>query len=117
MGGGYRATADSLTGCGGKIESIGSDADSIKQKATEAEVPEISWGLLGLATVYGSYRELLDTFTEHMDQVCEGLSKAGTEIGDAGRDYQDTDRRAADAMSALLGNVDNIAGGGGGGRG
>lgn len=113
MGGGYRAAADSLTSCGKKIEAMGTEADSIKQKATEAEVPEISWGLLGLATVYGSYRELLDTFSEHMDQVCEGISKAGSEIGEAGRDYQDTDRRAADAMSVLLGNVDNIAGGGG----
>lgn len=111
--GGYRATADSLTSCGEKVESMGTDADSIKQKAAEAEVPEVSWGLLGLATVYGSYRELLDEFNEHVGQVCEGISKAGSEISEAGRDYQDTDRRAADAMSALLGNVDNIAGGGG----
>lgn len=113
MSGGYRAAADSLTDCGDKIESMGSDADSIKQKATEAEVPEISWGLLGLATVYSSYRELLDKFNEHMDQICAGLSEAGSEIGETGRDYQDTDRRAADQMNMLLGDVDNITSGGG----
>ncbi|MGW1679118.1 hypothetical protein [Saccharopolyspora sp. NPDC002376] len=99
--GGYRAQPDAITSCGNNVGGLSSEAKAIKEKATAAQVPEISWGLLGLATVFGPYQQLLDKFQQHLDEMAEGLTKAGEDISACGKDYQDTDRELAEKLKQI----------------
>lgn len=112
---GYNAPADAIMRCGGGVGGMNADAKSIKDKAAGAEVPEVSWGLLGLATTYSSYRELLDKFKQHLDEMAEGLTKAGEDLTECGKDYQATDQSMAEMLGKIIGEIGGTAGGGGGG--
>ncbi|MBB5154735.1 WXG100 family type VII secretion target [Saccharopolyspora phatthalungensis] len=112
---GYRASADAIMRCGTNVDRMNADAKSIKDKAAGAEVPEISWGLLGLATTYSSYRDLLEKFKQHLDEMAEGLTKAGEDLTACGKEYQDADQSIADMFSKLFGDLTKGAGSGGGG--
>lgn len=48
--------------------------NTLQQAVAEAEVSDLAWGLLGKATVYGSYAELLAAFQKHLDEIPEGLT-------------------------------------------
>lgn len=98
---GYRAEPDAITSCGNNVGGLSGNAKSIKDKATAAQVPEISWGILGLATTYSSYRELLDKFQQHLDEMAEGLTRAGEDISSCGKDYQETDRELAEQLKQI----------------
>ncbi|MDA3647233.1 hypothetical protein LZ318_35335 [Saccharopolyspora indica] len=99
--GGYRAEPDAITSCGANVGSLAANAKSIKDKATAAQVPEISWGILGMATTYSSYRELLDEFQQHLGEMAEGLTRAGEDISSCGKDYQETDRELAEQLKQI----------------
>ncbi|MER5393120.1 hypothetical protein [Saccharopolyspora sp. NPDC002686] len=99
--GGYKAQPDAITSCGNNVGGLSSEANSIKEKATSAQVPEISWGLLGLATTYSSYKELLDKFQQHLGEMAEGLTKAGEDISECGKDYQNVDRELAEKLKQI----------------
>ncbi|MGP4015294.1 hypothetical protein [Saccharopolyspora sp. 5N708] len=116
---GYKASADAIMRCGGNVDRMNADAKSIKDKAAAAEVPEVSWGLLGLATTYSSYRDLLEKFEQHLDEMAEGLSKAGADLTACGKEYQDSDQSIADMFIKMFGDLakgtgDSRSGGGGG---
>jgi hypothetical protein len=114
---GYKASAEAIMRCGGNVERMNADAKSIKDKTAEAEVPEVSWGLLGLATTYSSYRDLLEKFKQHLDEMSEGLTKAGEDLTACGKEYQDADQSIADMFSKLFGDLGKGGNGGGGGGG
>ncbi|GAA4620763.1 WXG100 family type VII secretion target [Saccharopolyspora hordei] len=99
--GGYRAHPDAITKCGTNVSGLADRAKSIKDKATAAQVPEISWGLLGMATTYSSYRELLDKFQQHLDEMAQGLTRAGEDISACGKDYQQVDRELAEKLKQI----------------
>ncbi|MER7077715.1 hypothetical protein SAMN02982929_06267 [Saccharopolyspora kobensis] len=98
---GYRARPDAITSCGDNVGALSGDAKSIKDKATAAEVPQISWGLLGSATTYSAYTELLSKFQQHLDEMAEGLTRAGEDISACGRDYRNTDRELAESLNRI----------------
>ncbi|MEU5848005.1 WXG100 family type VII secretion target [Saccharopolyspora shandongensis] len=112
---GYKASAEMIMQCGGNIGGMNADAKAVRDKVAGAEVPEVSWGLLGLATTYSSYRDLLEKFKQHLDEMSEGLTKAGEDITACGRDYQESDRSMAEMFGKILGEVGKGSGGGGGG--
>ncbi|GAA0504746.1 hypothetical protein GCM10011581_33670 [Saccharopolyspora subtropica] len=110
---GYHAPPDAIVRCGSNVDRMTDAAKQIKAKATEAQVPELSWGLLGLATTYSSYRDLLDRFQQHLDEMAEGLTKAGADLTAAGKEYRETDESLADMLRRLFGSFTAGRGGGG----
>ncbi|MCI2417107.1 hypothetical protein MOQ72_06710 [Saccharopolyspora sp. K220] len=109
---GYKAPAEAIMRCGDNVDRMNADAKSIKDKTAAAEVPEVSWGLLGLATTYSSYRELLEKFKQHLDETAEGLSKAGADLAACGKEYQNADQSIADMFSKIFSDLGKGAGDG-----
>lgn len=63
-------------------------ATSLKQAAQVAAVPEISWGLIGVMSVYWIYRDMLGDLTEHLDRMAAGFGGMSEKLAGAADTYQ-----------------------------
>jgi hypothetical protein len=106
MGDGYKAPHEAIIKTGGNVSSMTKQATAIKDKVAEAEVPEISWGLLGLATTYSEYRDMLEKFKTHLDEIGKNLTEVGDKITACGKGYQDDDKLTAQELEKVLGELE-----------
>ena len=106
---GFAVSPQNIMSCGGTVGGMTSNVDAIKGQVTGAEVPEVSWGILGLATTYSSYRELLDKFTSHLDEVGEGLKSCGDKLAECGKAYQQVDDEISAKIEKLAGELRKVS--------
>ncbi|MDA3624989.1 hypothetical protein OU415_06060 [Saccharopolyspora sp. WRP15-2] len=99
--GGYKAQPDAITSCGNNVGGLSSEANSIKEKAAAADVPAVSWGALGAMILRSDYTELYQAFMQHLDEMVTGLTKAGEDISECGKDYQNVDRELAEKLKQI----------------
>lgn len=97
----FKVDAAAIMRCGKDVGGLVSTAEKIKAKATEATVPETSWGLLGQALTYSDYVQLQTGFLEHMDKIVEKMGELGDKLSLTGEDYQNVDLGVKDALEAL----------------
>lgn len=96
-----KTTADEA---GGLVDAVG----DLQRATSEAEVPEISWGLLGLATTYTAYRMMLDDFKDHLNQMAEGFQSIREKLSQAAETYDSIEQDVGNVMVELesaLGSV------------
>lgn len=93
MGEGFSVVTEELAQCGKRVSSMSGQAESLHGRATAAEVPSRSWGLLGELTTHGKYVELQNQLTEHLSTMTAGLDNAGQRISNTADLYRETDER------------------------
>lgn len=104
----FGVDAEAVIACGKAVDGLSAEAERIKEAASAAIVPEVSWGLLGQALTYGDYVELTDAFMDHMAKMTENLGKLGDRLSLTGEHYRDVNQAIADALhdiGAQLGDV------------
>lgn len=106
---GFAVTPQSVLSCGSNVGGMTSNVETIKSQASGAEVPEVSWGILGMATTYSSYRELLEKFTSHLDEVGEGLKSCGDKLTECGKAYQQVDEEIAAKLQKIASELGKVA--------
>lgn len=103
MGGSFGLDIDEVRRCGEDIGGLQERAGQLRSKVTDAEVPEVSWGLLGMASAYAGYRVMLGTLTDHLGTLTEGLGHAGEALHRTVELYDSAD----DAVRARLEQIDS----------
>ncbi|QUQ70624.1 WXG100 family type VII secretion target [Kutzneria sp. CA-103260] len=93
MGEGFSVVTDELAQCGKRVSSMSGQAESLHGRATAAQVPSRSWGLLGELTTHGKYVDLQNQLTEHLSTMTTGLDNAGQRISNTADLYRETDER------------------------
>lgn len=93
MGEGFRVVTEELAHCGRRVSSMSSQAESLRGRATAAEVPSRSWGLLGELTTHSKYADLQNQLTDHLSAMTTGLDNAGQRISNTADLYRETDER------------------------
>jgi uncharacterized protein YukE len=93
MGEGFSVVTDELAQCGKRVSSMSGQADSLHGRATAAQVPSRSWGLLGELTTHSKYMDLQNQLTDHLSTMTTGLDNAGQRISNTADLYRETDER------------------------
>jgi uncharacterized protein YukE len=91
MGEGFSVVTEELAQCGRRVSSMSSQAESLHGRATAAEVPARSWGLLGELTTHSKYADLQNQLTDHLSKMTAGLDNAGQRISNTADLYRETD--------------------------
>lgn len=108
MGDGFEVPAETVISCGKQIGELGSKAEALKSDCEGAQVPDIAWGLLGAATTYSSYADLLEKFKTHLDEINKGIASAGEKITQCGEEYQSHDKLTAQELQKILGDLGQV---------
>ncbi|GAA0595346.1 hypothetical protein GCM10010174_08090 [Kutzneria viridogrisea] len=91
MSGSFQVDHEQLAQCGQRVSAMSSQAQSLHGRATSAEVPSRSWGLLGELTTHSRYSEMQNQLTDHLGAMTTGLHNAGSKISGAAELYKSTD--------------------------
>lgn len=91
MAEGFSVVTEELAQCGSRVSSMAGQADSLHGRATAAEVPSRSWGLLGELTTHSKYADLQNQLTEHLSNMSTGLDNAGQRISNTADLYREVD--------------------------
>ena len=91
MAEGFAVVTDELAQCGKRVSTMSGQADSLHDRATAAEVPSRSWGLLGELTTHSKYRDLQNQLTDHLSAMAGGLDNAGQRISNTADLYREID--------------------------
>lgn len=102
MGNGFNATPQDIANFGSKIsKDFGSRAAKIASDVQSAEVPVISWGLLGQTIVWPFYKPAIDAFIEHVGQISDNAQHAGDKFSQTAQQYQTADQGTRDDMNKI----------------
>ena len=93
MGEGFSVVTEELAQCGKRVSSMSGQAESLHGRATAAQVPSRSWGLLGELTTHSKYMDLQNQLTDHLSTMTTGLDNAGQRISNTADLYRETDER------------------------
>jgi uncharacterized protein YukE len=91
MAEGFSVDTEELAQCGKRVSSMSSQAQSLHGRATAAEVPSRSWGLLGELTTHSKYADMQNQLTDHLSKMTTGLDNAGQRISNTADLYRETD--------------------------
>jgi uncharacterized protein YukE len=91
MADGFNVNTEELAQCGQRVSAMSSQAESLHGRATAAEVPSTSWGLLGEMTTHSKYADMQNQLTDHLSNMTSGLSNAGQRISNTADLYRETD--------------------------
>jgi uncharacterized protein YukE len=91
MAEGFSVVTEELSQCGQRVSSMTSQAESLHGRATAAEVPSRSWGLLGELTTHSKYADLQNQLTDHLSNMTTGLDNAGQRISNTADLYREID--------------------------
>ena len=91
MAEGFNVDTEELAQCGKRVSSMSSQAESLHGRATAAEVPSRSWGLLGELTTHSKYADMQNQLTDHLSKMTTGLDNAGQRISSTADLYRETD--------------------------
>jgi hypothetical protein len=105
---GFEVNADTVVSCGKQISEMGSKAEQLKSDCEGAQVPNIAWGLLGAATTFSSYQDLLEKFKSHLDQIGKGIASAGDKIGKCGEEYQQREKETTEKLQKIIGDLSAV---------
>lgn len=101
---GYNAPHEAIVQCGSDLGNRTGQVDKIKEQVANAEVPPLAWGLIGQFT-HGTYLDMLEKFKSHLEQISDGVAKAGQSFTEAGKSYQDTDQRISADLEKIIGQL------------
>ena len=110
MGAGFSVKTEELAQCGRRVSSMSSQADSLHGRASAAEVPSRSWGLLGELTKHGKYVDLQNQLTDHLATMTTGLDNAGQRISNTADLYREADEFHRKQIGAVRGEEDGPVG-------
>jgi uncharacterized protein YukE len=91
MAEGFSVDTEELAQCGRRVSAMSSQAESLHGRATAAEVPARSWGLLGELTTHSKYADMQNQLTDHLSKMTSGLDNAGQRISNTADLYRETD--------------------------
>lgn len=101
---GFTVSTDALHQASQSAGDFADQTRSIKDDASQAEVSDIAWGLVG-QLVKGDYDDLLQQFTQHLDEVQEGLTAIKDKIGQSAQQYDEVDQRIGDDLQQIISDL------------
>ncbi|MDQ0377562.1 type VII secretion target [Amycolatopsis thermophila] len=90
MSGGFSVDIAALRKTAAAAAAQTERVSALRQAVNDADVPEVSWGLVGLPTVFPFYQDMLGQLTDHLSQMTEGYRAIGAKL-----------TKAADAYAAM----------------
>jgi hypothetical protein len=99
---GYALDAEAVLRCGSDVGNHASTVQDISSAVTGATVPQKSWGLIGMATTYSMYADMLASLNDHLGKMQEGLTNAGDSITRSARTYLELEEAIAGVLGKLL---------------
>ncbi|SDN14457.1 type VII secretion target [Allokutzneria albata] len=109
MSGGFRVDPDALDRAGKRIGALRAKVDSVEKKVTDANVPSISWGLLGIS-MHADYEGLLSQFRSCLKQAATGVERAGDKLSRSGAAYREADVATRTGLDKLGKELQDSAG-------
>ncbi len=98
---GYQADIPAMARTHEKVTFLADEASTIRELADQSTVPGYAWGIVGQLTVHSKYVEVQKQFQQHIDQITGALKKLGSDIGEAGKLYEEIEQRVCDELTRL----------------
>jgi hypothetical protein len=99
---GYALDAEAVLRCGSDVGNHVSTVQDISSAVAGATVPPKSWGLIGMATTYSMYEDMLTSLNDHLSKMQAGLTNAGDSITRSARTYLELEEAIAGVLGKLL---------------
>ncbi|GGM51925.1 hypothetical protein GCM10012275_23570 [Longimycelium tulufanense] len=109
MPGDFRAKLDTIESCGRKVNDFEAKADAIKRKVTQAEVPDLAFGLIGQLAFVHIYHSMMSDFQEYLNKIGEGVKRAGEQLADTATEYRTCDDHTKLKIEAAMRMLDSSA--------
>ncbi|AXX30483.1 ESX-1 secretion-associated protein [Actinosynnema pretiosum subsp. pretiosum] len=110
MSGGFDVSPQELRTFAGKLDVHRSTAEEIAGLVTEADVPERSWGVVGLV-VKSECTRMLGDLNELFTALQEGLRSGSEKFTGAAQDYTAQEEAVKELLSGLQVRLDERQGG------
>ncbi|GAB3580580.1 hypothetical protein GCM10027445_51120 [Amycolatopsis endophytica] len=109
MSGGFSVDVAALRRTAAAAAGQTSRVDALRRSLGEADVPAVSWGLLGQPVVHTVYKDLLDQLKDHLTQMTEGYQAIGAKLTTAADRYDGMDAEVVDAFEGIGEDLDEAA--------
>ncbi|OXM73985.1 MULTISPECIES: WXG100 family type VII secretion target [Amycolatopsis] len=109
MAGGFQVDVEALRTTAARASDLTGKVSELQQATYEADVPVVSWGLLGAGTAFPVYREMLGKLKDHLNEMSAGYQSIGVKLTSAADAYSSMDDevvRAFGDVAELLDETD-----------
>ncbi|NIH82700.1 WXG100 family type VII secretion target [Amycolatopsis viridis] len=100
MTGGFQVDVDALRTTAAQASGLTGKVSELQQAAAEADVPPVSWGLLG-APVHAFYEQMLSRLKDHLREMSDGYTSIGAKLTGAADAYRGMDDEVVGAFGDL----------------
>ncbi|NIH85689.1 WXG100 family type VII secretion target [Amycolatopsis granulosa] len=100
MADGFQVDVDALRRTAAQLSGRTEKVSELQQAAAGADVPPVSWGLLG-APVHAFYGQMLGHLKDHLKEMSDGYTAIGTKLTGAADAYQGMDDEVVGAFGDL----------------
>jgi len=101
MAGGFQVDVEALRTTAAGAADLTGKVSELQQATYEADVPVVSWGLLGAGTAYPVYREMLAQLKNHLKEMSDGYQSIGTKLAGAADAYSSMDDEVVRAFGDI----------------
>lgn len=92
-----------ILACAKQVGALTATSTGLNNSATDAAVPEISWGMLGqMLGLYQQYDQLLGQLHDHFSKMSDGFGKIEQALTVTANAYHDNDRASADSFGKIM---------------
>lgn len=102
MAEGFTASTGAIKQTGTELSGLAEQAKRIQTTASNAEVAEDAWGKIGTQFAKVAYDGLLEKFSQHLEEIREGIADAGSKLTETADDYDEMDQEQQDAIQQIL---------------
>ncbi|GHE96710.1 hypothetical protein GCM10017786_31690 [Amycolatopsis deserti] len=100
MAGGFQVDVEALRTTGARAADLTGKVSALQQATHEADVPTVSWGLLGVP-VHAFYQQLLGQLKTHLNEMSEGYQSIGAKLTSAADAYSSMDDEVVRAFGDI----------------
>jgi uncharacterized protein YukE len=97
-----RVDPTALRACANRLDTLSTRAATLDADATAASVPELTWGGVGVATLYAGYGLTLETLHTHLRNMVTGLEKISSGLRTTAENYTTTEQANSDSFNRIL---------------
>lgn len=109
MSGGFSVDVGALRKTAAAAAAQTSQVSALQQQMQDADVPPVSWGLLGQPIVHTIYRDMLGQLKDHLAQMAEGYQAIGAKLTKAADMYAAMDDGVVAAFRDIGEDLDEAA--------
>ncbi|MEU0515185.1 type VII secretion target [Amycolatopsis sp. NPDC006125] len=106
MSGGFSVDVGALRKTAAAAAAQTSQVSALQQQLQDANVPAVSWGLIGQPTVYPFYQDMVDQLRSHLTQMAEGYQAIGAKLAKAADMYSAMDDGVVAAFESIGEDLD-----------